>query len=274
MALVPLALAVHGSSPGDAGLSARGAALCGALFGAVSAAGMYFWLWSLPAFNGLDAIALCAYLALYPAAWCASLVWLRAHDAPWVVSGAASWTLLHVARAHADFLSLPWEPLSHGQTRCAQAASLGGAPLVAFAVCLGNLALAQAWRMRRLRPLVAPSVSLVALHAWGLLRLGRSAGAPADLDVAVIQPGPPAPSPAAQLGHLRALTLEALQSAPSRRPSLVVWPESAVQGLAFDVGLARPESADLASEAGASIPFGSRGLRKVRRASGSERRRR
>jgi apolipoprotein N-acyltransferase len=258
VALVPLVLAVHGASPGSAGLSVRWAALMGGVFGAVSAAGMYFWLWSLPAFNGLDAAILGLYLALYPAAWCAALAWLRERRLPWVLSGAAGWTLLHLLRARADFLSLPWEPLSHSQTQdlpLLQIASLGGAPLLGFLVCLGNLALAGAWRARDVRRLAAPGAALVALYGWGFLR-ARSPAPGEPLEAAIIQPGPGAASTGERMVKLRALTREALEAAPGAHPELVVWPESAVHGLAFDSDL-RDEIGVLAAQANLPILFGS-----------------
>jgi apolipoprotein N-acyltransferase len=258
IALVPLVLAVQGASSGSAGLSVRCAALAGGVFGAFSATGMYFWLWSLPAFNGLDAAILGLYLALYPAAWCAALAWLRERRLPWVVSGAAGWTLLHLLRAHADFLSLPWEPLSHSQTHdlpLLQIASLGGAPLLGFVVCLGNLALAATWRARDLRRLAAPGAALVLLHVWGLVR--ARAPAPGEaLEAAIIQPGPGAASTGERMVKLRALTREALQAPRAVHPAVVVWPESAVHGLAFDSDL-RDEIGVLAAQTSVPILFGS-----------------
>jgi apolipoprotein N-acyltransferase len=258
IALVPLVLAVQGASPGSAGLSVRCAALAGGIFGAGSAAGMHFWLWSLPAFNGLDAALLGVYLALYPAAWCAALAWLRERRFPWVLSGAAGWTLLHLLRAHADFLSLPWEPLSHSQTQdlpLLQTASLGGAPLLGFVVCLGNLALAAAWRARDLRGLAAPGAVLVTLYGWGFVR-ARVPALGEPFEAAIIQPGPGAASTGARMEKLRGLTRAALEGAPAAHPAVVVWPESAVHGLAFDSDL-RDEIGVLAAQTNVPILFGS-----------------
>jgi apolipoprotein N-acyltransferase len=254
VALVPLVLAVRGLSPTDCGLSIGRAALVGAAFGALSSAAIHFYLWRFAVFGWLDALVLLAYLALYPAAWCALLAWLGARRVPLPMAGAAGWALLHVLRSHAGFLSLPWDALSHSQVgdlAILQAASLGGAPLVGFAVCLGNLALAEAWRMRSARPQVWPLAALVALHAWGLLRIAR-APRTTNLDVAIVEPGPNTGSRDDQLARLRALTLRAA----AEHPAFVVWPESAVHGYVFDA-LLREDVAEIAQEARVPVLLGS-----------------
>ena len=197
---------------------------------------------------------LLAYLALYPAAWCALLAWLGARRVPLPIAGAAAWTLLHLLRSHAGFLSLPWEALSHSQVvdlPILQAASLGGAPLVGFAVCLGNLALAEAWRARSARRQVGALAALLALHAWGLLRIARAPRG-TNLDVAIVQPGPDTGSRDEQLARLRALTLRAA----AEHPAFVVWPESSVHGYVFDA-LLREDVAEIAQEARVAVLFGS-----------------
>jgi apolipoprotein N-acyltransferase len=254
VALVPLVLAVRGASPTDPGLSPGRAAIVGGMFGALSSAAIHFYLGRVPAFTWLDALVLLAYLALYPAAWCAMLAWLRGGRLPSRIAGAAGWALLHVVRSHAGFLSLPWEALSHSQTHdlaLLQSASLGGAPLVGFVVCLGNLALADAWRTRDVRRLTWPLAAVLAVHAWGLLRIGR-ATRETNLDVAIVQPGPDSSSRDEQMGRLRALTLRAA----ALHPAFVVWPESAVHGYAFDA-LLREDVAEIAQEAGVAVLFGS-----------------
>jgi apolipoprotein N-acyltransferase len=260
VALVPLLVAVQGGSPGDRAQSPWCGAAHGAIFGVLSVAAMHFFLWTLPAFQWTDAVVLGAYLAVFPAAWCALLAWLQQRRLPAVVAGASGWTLLHVLRAHAGFLSLPWEPLSHSQNGnllLLQCASVGGAPLLAFVVCAGNVAMADAWRTRDPRRLTWPAVAVLALHAFGLVRL-RQTPARAPLALGIVQPGPESAPPASQLQlqlqleHLRGLTRKAAEA----RPALIVWPESAIHGAAFDMAL-RDEMAALAREAGAPILFGS-----------------
>jgi apolipoprotein N-acyltransferase len=254
IALVPLILAVHGTTASDPGQSAWGAAVLGAVFGAFSAAGTHFYVWRLSAFQWADALILAAYLALYPAGWAALLAWLRRRRRPAVVAGAAGWAVLHVLRAHVGFLSLPWEPLSHGQTgnvALLQVASVGGAPLVAFVVCAANIAVAEAWQARSNRRLAWAAAGIVAVHGWGLLRIQLPARERV-LQVAVIQPGSETTSGAVQLQTLRALTLRA----SAAHAQIVVWPESAVHGFGFDAGL-QEQIVEIARDAQVPILFGS-----------------
>jgi apolipoprotein N-acyltransferase len=247
IALLPLVRALHGSSPGRA-------ARYGALFGATSIAGVHAWLWHLRAFSFADALAIGAYLALYPAAWCAALAWLRCRRLPWVPLGAIAWTILHVLRARAGFLADPWDPLAYTQVHDSlvmQVASFGGEPLVGLIVCLVNLALAQAWQTRDARRLLWPGAIVVATYAYGLGRL-RDPPATGTLAVAVVQPGGGALSAAAKLETLRALTLETVES----HPDLVVWPESAVSGYFFDPGVQAAVSG-IALESNVPVLFGS-----------------
>jgi apolipoprotein N-acyltransferase len=266
VALVPLILVVQGASPGEEGPSPWRAAAFGWLFGTLSLAGMHGWLWSLSAFKLVDAAILAVYFALYPAAWCAVLAWLRTRRLPVVLIGALAWTLLHVVRARMGFLALPWEPLSHALTRdvpLLQVASVGGAPLVAFVACIGNLALAEAWRARDYRHLVAPALAIASVHAWGLARAAQMPAGP-ELHVAVIQPGSRR-SPAGELSDtLRTLTLQAAAT----RPDVVLWPESAVRGFGFAPTL-RDAIAELAREAEVPILFGSADFGKYAEAAGT-----
>ena len=254
IALAPLTLAVQGVSALDAGQRPPVAAASGALFGALSGVGMHYWLWGLSAFNVLDAIVFAVYFAAFPAAWCTVIVWLRARGQPWVVSGALLWTLLGVLREHLGFLSVPWEPLSQAQSgnaRLLQLASLGGAPLVSFVVCLANLAFAQAVRTRDARKFVWAGAIAFSAHGWGAWRLAH--GQPGQaLVVGVVQPAAEAIKGAGELGDLRDLTLLAAAQAPA----LIVWPESAVRSYSVSPDLATA-IADVAHTAKTPIAFGS-----------------
>lgn len=254
IALVPLIVAVHGTSASDPPQPAWRAAVLGAVFGAFSEAGTHFYLWRLSAFQWADALVLSAYLALYPALWTAWLAWRCRRRRPTVIAGAASWAVVHLLRAHVGFLSLPWEALSHGQTgnvALLQVASVGGAPLVAFVVCAANIAVAEAWRARSHRRLAWAVAGVAAVHGWGLLRL-RQPAAQRTLQVALVQPGNESTSGAVQLQTLRALTLRAAAA----HPQVVVWPESAVHGFAFDAGM-QEQIVEIARDAQVAILFGS-----------------
>lgn len=247
VALVPVVLAVQREMPWRAGLY-------GAVFGAASLAGMHSWLWQLSGFNRFDAVALLGYLALYPAVWCAALAWLARRRLPWVFPGALLWVLLDWLRSHAGPLALPWDPLAHSQIAdlpVLQLAAWGGAPLLTFAVCLGNLALAAAWQKRSLPRLAWIAAALAAIHLGGYLAIS---GAPSSKGprIAVIQPADEDAAPAVRLDRLRSLTREAARE----QPDLIVWPESAVNGFAFTRALQR-SVADVAHAVGAPILLGS-----------------
>lgn len=247
VALVPLVLALQGMAPARA-------ALVGAAFGAVSLAAMHPWFFTLDGANVFNTAALFGYLALYPALWCAGLALLIRKKLPWVFPGAVLWVLLDWLRGHAGFLALPWDPLSHSQVGdlpLLQLAAFGGAGAIAFVVCLTNLALARAVEQRNLRSLAAPLALLAAAHAVGYLRL-HSATSAGDLAVALVQPANEGAPSAERLHALVELTQEAARS----KPDLVVWPESAVHGFAFNPSIAKSIAA-AARGASAPILFGS-----------------
>ncbi len=247
VALAPLVLVVRRETQWRAGLY-------GAVFGAASLAGMHSWLWHLSAFNVFNAVALFGYLAVYPAVWCAALAWLARRRLPWVFPGALLWVLLDWLRSHAGPLALPWDPLAHSQVAdlpLLQLAAWGGAPLVTFAVCLGNLALAQAWEKRSLPRLAWIAAVVAAVHLGGDLALS---GVPSSNGprIAVIQPADEDAAPASRLDRLRSLT----QDAAREWPDLFVWPESALNGFAFEPALQK-SVADVARAAGRPILLGS-----------------
>lgn len=241
-ALVPLVLVIQRKSPWRAGQ-------LGALFGVASLAGMHSWLWQLPAFNVLDAVALFGYLAIYPAVWCAALAWLSGRRLPWVLPAAVLWVLLDWLRSHAGPLALPWEPLAHSQTAdlpLLQLAALGGAPAITFVVCLGNLALAYAWQKRSLPSLGCLLIGVAGLHVYGYLDIPATSP-PTGPRIAIIQPATDGVSHAAKLELLRSLT----NQAASEQPDLIIWPESAVNGVMFN------KVADVARAVNTPILFGS-----------------
>ena len=247
VALVPLALVVQRETPWRAGLY-------GALFGVASLAGMHSWLWQLAALNVFNAVALFGYLAIYPAVWCAALAWLARRRLPWAFPCALLWVLLDGLRSHAGPLALPWDPLAHSQIAdlpVLQLAAWGGAPLVTFAVCLGNLALAGAWQKRSLPRLAWIATAVAAIHLGGYLAISDAPSSKGPR-LAVIQPANEDAAPAIKLDRLRSLTREAARD----QPDLIVWPESAVNGFAFDPALQK-SVAEVAQAVGTPILFGS-----------------
>ena len=260
VALVPLVLVIQRETPWRAGL-------LGILFGVASLAGMHAWLWQLPAFNVFDAVALFGYLAIYPALWCAAVTWLSRRRLPWVFPAAVLWVLLDWLRSHAGPLALPWDPLAHSQTAdvpLLQLAALGGAPLITFAVCLGNLAIVRAWQQRSLHWLVWTVIGVVGIHLCGYLVI-PAASPSTGPRVAIIQPADDNASPAAKLELLRSLT----RRAASARADLIIWPESAVDGYAFNRVL-QGNVADIARAVNTPILFGSADFGKFAKSAGAD----
>ena len=258
VALVPLVLVIQRETPWRAGL-------LGTLFGVASLAGMHAWLWQLPAFNVFDAVALFGYLAIYPALWCAAVAWLSRRGLPWVFPAAVLWVLLDWLRSHAGPLALPWDPLAHSQIAdvpLLQLAALGGAPLISLVVCLGNLAVARAWQKRSLSVLVWTAIGVIGIHLYGYFALPAVTPSTGPR-VAIIQPANDGASPAVTLELLRSLTRQAARE----QPDLIVWPESAVDGFAFNRAL-QEAVADIARTARTSILFGSADFGKFAKSAG------
>ena len=255
VALVPLILVVQRESPWRAGQ-------LGALFGVISLAGMHSWLWQLPAFNVFDAVALFGYLAVYPALWCAAIALLVIRRLPWVLPAAVLWVLLDWLRSHAGPLALPWDPLAHSQIAdlpLLQLAAMGGAPAITFAVCLGNLVLARAWMKRSLVWPICLLIGVAGIHLYGYLVIPAATPSTGPR-IAIIQPANDGASHAAKLELLQLLT----RQAASEQPDLIIWPESAVTGFAFNKVL------DIARTVNAPILFGSADFGKYAKFAGAD----
>jgi apolipoprotein N-acyltransferase len=136
IAFVPLLVAV-GRAPGPVG-----AALCGALAGAVAYLPSFAWVASVavPGWLGLA-----AYVALYVVAAGVGAWFLqRSFPAAWPVPAAALWTALEVTRAHLG-PGFPWLFLGYTQyrsTALVQLAAWGGVYAVGFLVFFVNGAVA------------------------------------------------------------------------------------------------------------------------------------
>ncbi len=260
VALVPLVLVIRRETLWRAGL-------LGMLFGVASLAGMHAWLWQLPAFNVFDAVALLGYLAIYPALWSIALAWLARRNLPWVVPAALLWVLLDGLRSHAGPLALPWDPLAHSQVKdipLLQLAAWGGAPALTCVVCLGNLAIARAWQTRSLSWLAWTAIGVAGIHLYGYFSLPAVAPSTGPR-IAIIQPANDNALPAVKLDLLRSLT----RQAASEQPDLIIWPESAVNGFAFNPAL-QATVANIARMAHAPILFGSADFGKFAKAAGAD----
>jgi apolipoprotein N-acyltransferase len=261
VALVPLLVALDRNT-------ARGGLLLAVLTGAIFFVGVFEWIWQVPAYNVLDEALLATYLALYFGAWALGLRWLRTRTAvPAALLAPALWVGLEYLRGHAGFLSLPWMLLGHSQYRhpvLLQITSITGVYGVSFLIVLVNVALAdvlgrrpRAWRaVPGSAVAAAAAVVLVLLHGIVVL----SAEMPTErLTVAAVQGNVPqnVKWDAAYRESTLVRYADLTRAAARQRPSLIVWPETAVPGdVEHDPRLSRPVLA-LAAETGVPLLVGS-----------------
>jgi len=163
----------------------------------------------------------------------------------WPLWLAALWVAQEALRSRAPFGGFPWGRLAFSQagSPAVRLASLGGAPVLSFAVALagGLLALTahrllrQVERHRRLGPAVLAAAAAVAVLA-GPLAVPLPAPTGARVSVAVVQGNVPrlgldfnAQREAVLRNHVAAtLQLAArVRAGQVRAPALVVWPENA-----------------------------------------------
>ena len=258
VALLPLLLA--GRDAGAARCAAHGW-----VFGGLSALGISRWLLEVPAIGALQMGVLAAYVALYPALWCALLPHLQRSRVPFVLSAPAAWIVIDWARSQAGFLALPWGTLAHTQHEnlaLLQLASFTGEAGVSFVVVLVNVTIAGALATRQPRALGPVAAVVIAVHLGGLAIL-RSASSTDTLRVAAVQPAVPVDArrtPAQRAAiwqRLEALTLEAART----RPAVIAWPETAVPDPQFSTELAG-QLADLAARVDAPLVVGAAQLEK------------
>jgi apolipoprotein N-acyltransferase len=254
--LVPLLIACDGIAP-------KHAAAIGFVSGFVLAFGIYNWLFQLPAFGLRHAFVLAAYVAVYPALFCATLAVFNRWRAPLIFSAPTLWVAVEYLRANAGFLALPWGTLAQAQHKnlaILQFASIAGEPGVTFLVALGNAAIAEIilnvlsrssaaplWRREGQRGIfgtvdrqtiaavwrrVFIVTAIIALaHGWGAYVLYGDRPE-TIIRVSAIQPNIQIAERESKQGTaLSFKRLEQLtQSAAGSKPGLIVWPESAVAG--------------------------------------------
>jgi apolipoprotein N-acyltransferase len=268
VALVPLLVALDGKRAGRAYVLAYATGL--PFF-----AGLFAWIWMVPAWNLLDSVLVQGlYLPQYIALWGLGLGWIRRRTgaSPALVAPAL-WVVSEYGRAHAGFLSLPWMFLGHSQHAhplLTQVSALTGTYGLSFLVVLTNVGIAEAiMRVSRRRPagvawrcvprsaLVPAGVAaalVAATLAYGVVVLSQASG-PEPLRVAVIQGNVPIRpgNPRAVVDRNAALTLEAARDGPA----LIVWPESSVPGDVEHHAPLRRAVSQLAVDTGAHLLVGS-----------------
>lgn len=235
VALTPLLYAVRGASH-------RQALAAGAAFGVLVNGSLLASLWPIPGLHWHQLLVLSAYLACYPAVWCALMARgpLRSPWLPWF--GASVWVLLDYLRANAGFLAFPVGSLAQTQVDdlwLLQVASLGGEYAVTFLVVLGNVVAWQLLQRVPWRPLAGAALLLGAAFAFGAgaLPRARTAG-PGAMTVAVLQTDFAAFGPAHVPTAERMLrTLEFLRDHPPSGATLAVLPETSFVNPAADPAL-------------------------------------
>jgi apolipoprotein N-acyltransferase len=205
------------------------------LFGLVSVAGVFHWIFEIEGFRFYHGVFLAIYLALFPAAWCAALPRMARKGAWLLVTAPSLWVLLEYLKAHAGFMALPWGGLAHSQysnTALIQLAAFTGEQGVTFLLVMTNMALARVIHERRWRASLACVILVASLHVWG----GISLGEPDDsekLRVAVIQPAISLRQSRSPNGREAALErlLQLSRETSVKEAQLIVWPENAVPDL-------------------------------------------
>lgn len=244
VALVPLLLALEGKRSWQAfGLAY--------VTGVIFFVGLFYWIWTIPAFNLIDGILVKAlYLPQYVSLWGLALAWVRGRTGlPAAVVAPPLWVTAEYVRAHASFVSLPWMFLGHSQyayPTLIQVSAVTGAYGLSFLIVLTSAALADLiggarraphgspWWRPRPAALVAVAAAALLLGATALYGMAVLGGRPGSerFTVALIQGNIPQQHKwddqyrRTILDRYATLTRQAAEA----RPALIIWPESAVPG--------------------------------------------
>lgn len=223
-----LAVAVHGQR-------VRTGLLLGGVYGVTYFLPLLFWVRVL----GYDAWTVLSLIeTLYVAVMGAGMA-LVSRLRLWPLWSACLWVLQELVRGHEPFGGFSWGRLAFGETHTPYTplASLGGAPLVTFAVALtgGLLAWAALWlTTKRLRAVLAVAGAIVLACCGLLVPAPRASGR--TFDVAVVQGNVPREGldflgqrEAVLRNHAAATHQLAAEIRAGKvpKPDFVVWPENA-----------------------------------------------
>ena len=244
VALAPLLVALDGKSVPRA---------CGLAFvtGIAFFAGLFYWIWAVPAYNVFDELLLATYLSPYIGLWGLAVNWIRKRTGLGIALVAPPiWVTGEYVRSNLGFLSLPWMLLGHSQYShplLLQMTSVTGVYGLSFLIVLVNAAVAETICRNRHElsirraifqsRLVVPTslcVSLILVigtAAYGFFVVSRGFHGE-RVTVAVVQGNIPQGRKWERshvptiLERYASLTRQAVGDAPS----LIVWPETAVPG--------------------------------------------
>lgn len=212
----------------------------GGIFGMVLFSGTIYWVTNSLHFYGriplvpaaLITLLLCAYCAFYPALFGAAVAFFRQRRTPLHFAAApALWTGLELARTHA-LTGFPWSLLGYSQhdlLPVIQVADLTGVYGISFLIVLVNMGIAGLIEdRRRVAPLLGAALALLAVLGYGWHRLNGEEGR-GRLRIAIVQGNIDQDRKwdpkfqAEVLATYQRLTGNAL----TKRPDLVIWPETA-----------------------------------------------
>ncbi|HEY6009994.1 MAG TPA: apolipoprotein N-acyltransferase [Nitrospirota bacterium] len=252
IALIPLLLALK-EQPVRTGF------LLGGITGLVYFAGTVHWVTNSVHFYGgvplvpasLITLLLCAYLALYPAAFGAAAVHLRqSHPKLFWIGAPALWTALELARTYV-FSGFPWSLLGYSQYHALpviQIADVTGVYGVSFLIVLVNAAVTEfIIDRKKYIGVIIVLIMMAMVLGYGFIRLRTPEGG-GRITISVVQGNIEQdkkwdPAYQAQTREVyQRLTREALKE----HPDVVIWPETATPFyFGATKGLDVPLTADL-----------------------------
>lgn len=236
------------------GLTPRAAWRQGYWLGILFFGGTIWWLVHVTV---VGTVALVAYLALYFAAFGAFVAWWCRTSVPGTNSEkgawhhgclapllASAWTLLEWGRGTVGS-GLGWNLLAHTQwhSPLVQIADLSGVYGVSWLVVFINVLVWQVWSRRTWRLAVAVVATLglvVGYGAWQQAVAERTIARGPVLDVALVQGNIPQDEKWDPdfVERIKTRYEQLTRQAAQAKPDLVIWPETAVPGLADDPDLA------------------------------------
>jgi apolipoprotein N-acyltransferase len=273
--LVPLFIALEGKKPFRAFSLSFVTGWC--LF-----TGIFYWIWTITAFNLLDYLLLAIYLSIYLGTFGLALSFIRSRTTlPLALMAPPFWVALEYLRAHAGFLGVPWMLLGHSlflHPMIIQVTSLTGVYGLSFLIVLVNAVLAEAIASVRLNSwadlrhtasrLNLNMIIIAASFLGGSLIYGVWVLSEGPLEegirVAVVQGNIPQDRKWDQAFRAEILDrhIALTQKVAVSHPKLIIWPETAVPGdVQHDPALLQ-ELGGMARETGSYLLIGSSAIAK------------
>lgn len=211
--------------------------------------GIFYWINIIDGFSMIEFLLLGVYLGSYFGLFGFLLNFMSEKNTfPHIVTAPSLWVATEYIRSHADFLSLPWGLLGHSQylnIHFIQIASFTGVYGISFLLVMVNVAVCEAilsliaYRkkkafMHSLRFYISSAITIVFIVSSYIYGIAAAKEQPDDkkMQVTVIQGNIPQSmkwKPELLKLHIKkhvALSEEAARA----RTSLIIWPETAVQG--------------------------------------------